>query len=97
MNLDLKYIIREGYYLLDLLSDLGGLYGLLFSVLSFALTYTNFNYLDNYLSAKLFKLENEHYEEDDEDGDSRLFENKEKTKKSTFVKPARVSTIKALC
>ena len=60
VNLNLKLITREGYYFLDLMSDVGGLFGILFPAITIILSFTNYNYLDNYLSSKLFKLESEH-------------------------------------
>lgn len=49
-------IERTGYTVLDILSDVGGLQGILISAISLLLTILNHNYLDNYLAAKLFKV-----------------------------------------
>ena len=56
MNLDLTVISREGYTILDFLSDIGGMQGMIFSGLAVALTFLNYNYFDDYLITKLFKL-----------------------------------------
>ena len=41
--------------MLDILSDVGGLQGILLSGIGFILSIFNFNYLENYLVHKLFK------------------------------------------
>ena len=50
-------IERTGYTILDILSDVGGLQGILISAISFLLNIVNFNYLDNYIVSKLYKTE----------------------------------------
>ena len=55
MNLDINLVERSGYTVLDILSDIGGLLGILISGSSFILSIFNFNYLENYLVYKLFK------------------------------------------
>ena len=55
MNLDMNLIERSGYTVLDVLSDVGGLQGILISGISFILSIFNYNYLENYLVFKLFK------------------------------------------
>ena len=57
MNLDLNLIERTGYTVLEILSDIGGLQGILISAISLLLSVLNYNYLDDYLVAKLFKSE----------------------------------------
>ena len=56
MNLDLTVISRNGYQILDLFSDVGGLRAALLAGISFLLKIWNFNYLDSYMASKLFKL-----------------------------------------
>ena len=56
MNLDLTVIHREGYTVLDILSDVGGLQGILVSAFSLLLGIWNHNYLDNFIASKLFKF-----------------------------------------
>ena len=55
MNLDQILIERSGYTVLDILSDVGGLQGILISGISFILGIFNYNYLENYLVYRLFK------------------------------------------
>ena len=43
MNLDLKYLSRDGYTVLDLLSDIGGIQGLLFSFAVIFVGFINYN------------------------------------------------------
>ena len=56
MDLDLNVIQREGYTLLDLLSDVGGLQGILISAFSLLLSIWNHNYLENYIASKVYKV-----------------------------------------
>ena len=55
MNLDLQIISRDGYTILDWLSDVGGIQSIIFSGLAIFIGFWNYNYLDNYMAAKLFK------------------------------------------
>lgn len=57
MNMDLGLIERTGYTVLDILSDVGGLQGILISGISLIISALNYNYLDNYLVSNLFKYE----------------------------------------
>ena len=57
MSLDQTLIERDGYTILDILSDVGGLQGLLISMIYYALGILNFNYLENYLASKLYKTD----------------------------------------
>ena len=52
----LKSVERSGYTILDLLSDVGGISGLLFSGAALLLSILNHNYFDNYMVSKLYKL-----------------------------------------
>ena len=54
MNLDLKYLSRDGYTVLDLLSDIGGIQGLLFSFAAIFVGFINYNQVENHLVKKLF-------------------------------------------
>ena len=56
-NLDLKVVSREGYTILDFLSDLGGMQGLIYSVLAMMLGFWNYNYLEDFLVSRLYRLE----------------------------------------
>ena len=51
----MNLIEGSGYTVLDVLSDVGGLQGILISGISFILSIFNYNYLENYLVYKLFK------------------------------------------
>ena len=56
MNFDQILIERTGYTFTDLLSDIGGLQGILISIISVALnTILNRNHLDDFLVSKLFR------------------------------------------
>ena len=53
--MDQTLIERNGYTFLDILSDLGGLQGILISSVSFLLSILNYNHLNGYLVSQLFK------------------------------------------
>ena len=55
IDMDQTIIQRNGYTLLDLFSDVGGLQGILITGTSFILSILNHNNLDNYLVSRLFK------------------------------------------
>ena len=55
MNLDITLIERNGYTILDVLSDVGGLQGILISAFAFIISFLNHNDLENYLVSKLYK------------------------------------------
>ena len=55
ISMDQTLIQRNGYTMLDVLSDVGGLLGILISGISFILSISNHNNLNNYLVSKLFK------------------------------------------
>ena len=55
MSMDLTLIVRDGYTVLDLLSDIGGLQGILNAGFSVILIFFNYKYLDSYLATKLYK------------------------------------------
>ena len=56
MNLNQVVTAREGYNLLDLLSDVGGMQGLLVSWCAVWLGIWNYHFLDNFLVTKLYRL-----------------------------------------
>ena len=58
MDLNLNVVDRSGYTLLDVLSDVGGLQGILISGFLLVLSILNHNLLDSYLVSKLFTFEN---------------------------------------
>lgn len=55
-NLDMVSIARDGYTVLDWISDIGGIQGILISAVAIILSFWNYNYLDNYLVSRLFRL-----------------------------------------
>ena len=55
--MDQTMVQRNGYTILDVLSDVGGLQGILITVITLVLGILNSNYLDNYLVSKLYKFE----------------------------------------
>ena len=56
MDLDLKEIKRSGYTILDLISDIGGIQGVLFSSFTIFVGVWNHNMIENYLVTKLYRL-----------------------------------------
>ena len=55
-NLDQLFISRVGYTSLDLMSDVGGFFGLLIMFGSVTAKIWNFNSLDNFLVSRLYKI-----------------------------------------
>ena len=55
MNPDLHVIERSGYSLLDLLSDIGGVQGILQSFFSLLVGILNYDYLSDSLASRLYK------------------------------------------
>ena len=56
MDLDLIDISRSGYTILDMMSDVGGLQGILLSFCFVLIMIWNHNHFDNYLASRLFKI-----------------------------------------
>lgn len=56
MNLDLIVIFRQGYTILDLLSDIGRAQSILVSAISFWIGAWNYRMVDNYIADKLFRV-----------------------------------------
>ena len=56
-NLDQVVIAREGYTILDYLSDIGGMQGMIFSGFALLLSFWNHNYFDDHLVSRLYKFE----------------------------------------
>lgn len=56
MNLDLTIIERDGYTFIDVLSDIGGIQGIIGSTFGLILSILNYNHFDNYMVSRLFKL-----------------------------------------
>ena len=64
MNLNLELIQRNGYTVLDLLSDVGGILEISSIVITYFLAFWNYNYFENYLVTRLYKLEKEGLDEE---------------------------------
>ena len=56
MNLNKKTLIRSSYYVIDVLSDIGGISGIMMSFFAIILSIWNYNHFDNYMVSKLFKM-----------------------------------------
>ena len=56
-NMDLTVISRDGYTVLDYISDIGGIQGILISFIAIILSLWNYNYLDNYMVSMLYKID----------------------------------------
>ena len=56
MNLNQLVIERNGYTVLDYLSDIGGMQTILISSFSLMLMVLNFHYAENFLVTKLYRL-----------------------------------------
>ena len=56
LDLDQKFIMRKCYSILDLLSDMGGMIGILMGFFSSVVGCLNFNNFDNYMISRLFKV-----------------------------------------
>lgn len=56
MDLNRKVISRNGYTLLDLISDIGGIQGMLISGVAIVVGIWNYNMIDNHLVSRLYKL-----------------------------------------
>lgn len=56
MNLNQVVIARDGYTLLDFISDIGGMQGMLISGAAMLLAIWNYHYAENLLVSKLYRL-----------------------------------------
>ena len=57
MNMDMLSHKRQGYYIFDLISDVGGIQSILFSTFAFFVSVWNYNMLENSMVSRLYKLE----------------------------------------
>ena len=55
--MDRVLVERNGYTIFDLLSDLGGLQGILISGISSLLSILNYNHLNDFLVSQLFEID----------------------------------------
>ena len=60
MDLSLQSYERKLYTLFDLLSDVGGLSGILVTIFGLLIALWNYNYFDNMMVSGLFKIKNKH-------------------------------------
>ena len=51
-------VARDGYTFLDYLSDIGGMQGMLISLVALIMTIFNHNYFDNWMVTRLYRMEN---------------------------------------
>ena len=56
MNLSQRVVARAGYTFLDYLSDIGGMQGMLISGVAYFLAFWNFNYFDDWMITRLYKM-----------------------------------------
>ena len=57
INLSQKVIARAGYTVLDYISDMGGMQGMLISFIAWFIAIWNYNMFDNHMVTRLFKIE----------------------------------------
>lgn len=65
-NLNQLVIARDGYKIVDFLSDIGGMQSLIISGMGFILAIWNYNMLDNFMVSRLYKLATKPDVQDDE-------------------------------
>ena len=56
MNLDKKTMARSVYNTLDVLSDVGGIQGIVMSIIGLFLGIWNYNNFDNFMASQLYKI-----------------------------------------
>ena len=56
VNMDQLVVTRSTYTVLDLLSDIGGIQGILASILSIPLICLNYKHFDTFMASKLYKI-----------------------------------------
>ena len=57
MDLNLKVVARDGYTILDWISDIGGIQGILISALAIIIGYWNYNFFDNFMVSNLYRIQ----------------------------------------
>ena len=85
MNLDQTYIIRNGYTILDLLSDIGGIQSILRDLFNVILAFLNYNHMVTFMASKLFKIKKKQSEE---------VKNSSYFERSSFFTPSKISNLK---
>ena len=56
MNLNLGFIQRTSYNVLDVLSDIGGIQSIILTTFSVLMSILNYKHFDSYMASKLYKL-----------------------------------------
>ena len=85
MNYSLEVINRTGYTILDILSDIGGIQGILISVFSIILAIFNYKFFDSYIASRLYKLQRP------DAGDVTKY--KKEIHRSTFFTPTKTANV----
>ena len=91
LNLNLKVLERKNYTVLDVLSDVGGVYSVLFAVFSALINVCNYNNFDNFMAKRLYKLKkNNHTESDlDQSKDDDSMSSADDSEKYETLKPTK--------
>ena len=63
-NLNLSKISRDGYTFLDWFSDIGGIQGMLLSVIGVVVSIWNHNHVDNFIVQQLYQIKKNSKNED---------------------------------
>ena len=58
-NLDLTVIQRDGYTIMDYLSDIGGISNIIYNFFFIFLSLWNYKYIEDHLVSNLFRLSDE--------------------------------------
>ena len=59
LNPDLIVVSRDLYTVLDWLSDIGGIHGMMISAVAIVIGYLNYNFFDNFLVQRLYRIRGE--------------------------------------
>ena len=70
VGLDLMMIERKNYTLLDVLSDVGGVYNFFFASFSVLIGICNYNSFDNYMASRLFKIKKQNLNKSNDDDEN---------------------------
>jgi hypothetical protein len=79
--------LRDVYTFFDMISDIGGLQGILFSFVAAFLGIVNYNFLQNYMVSKLFRVERK-------DLTSQQLKEQDYWERTEFINPWRLSSLK---
>lgn len=56
MNLNLLFVSRDGYTVIDMFSDIGGIETIFISMIHIFLSVWNYKHFDSYMASHLYKL-----------------------------------------